>query len=154
MSNFEIKVEREVLFQDILCVENINYSKFERTPRLTTKGEFTDASVLFDVNIESYPVDIHDRINLSLYNNVSPSGSILSDFYDHDPRILGNSVMDEYEYVCYGRVYKKVKDKGKEGNVTIIISFGGLLMKITCVETHIKNLELDDYCYMLMRKEV
>jgi len=153
-SHVEIKVEREILFEDTLTVNSIEYTKFERTPRLFAKGEFTDGLVDFDVNVEAYPIDIQDRLNVAIYNNVSPSGSVLSDFYDHDPRILGTSIMDEYEYVCHGKVYKRVGPKdGKEGQITIWISFGGLLMKIRCSNSHVKGLDCDNYCYLLIRKE-
>jgi len=150
----EIAVERHLLFEDTLHVNSIDYKKFEKTPRLYTKGLFTDADIALDVNIEAYPIDIHDRLQIVIYNNVSPTGGVMTDFYDHDPRMLGPSIMDEYEYVMYGIVYDRKNPKGgKDGLVTIHISFGGLLMRIKVDAAHCQSLELDNWCYLLCRKE-
>eukprot|EP00397_Hematodinium_sp_SG-2012_P051886 GEMP01061058.1.p1 GENE.GEMP01061058.1~~GEMP01061058.1.p1 ORF type:complete len:150 (+),score=18.96 GEMP01061058.1:641-1090(+) len=148
----EVEVSREILFQDTLIVTNLDYKKFERVPRVFTVGEFTDAEVDIDINVEIYPIEIGDRLCVALSSNVSPSGAQLHNFYDHDPRVLGNCIMDEYEYVMFGTVYKKAGPNA-EGLVTIFISFGGLLLRLRAAESHLKTMNPDDKVYLLCRKE-
>ncbi len=46
-----------------------------------------------------------DILNVAITDNVSPDRARkLNTAYDHDPRLLGVSIMDHYEYVMFGKV--------------------------------------------------
>jgi DNA-directed RNA polymerase I, II, and III subunit RPABC3 len=65
------------------------------------------------------------------------------------------SLLDAYEYVMYGLVYKYTPETGnKDGGVkvSVYVSFGGLLMKLTGDPAKLNVLEVDSKVYLLMRK--
>jgi DNA-directed RNA polymerase I, II, and III subunit RPABC3 len=65
------------------------------------------------------------------------------------------SLLDAYEYVMYGLVYKYQAEAGnKEAGVkvSVFVSFGGLLMKLTGDPAKLNVLEVDSKVYLLMRK--
>ena len=68
--------------------------------------------------------------------------------------IPGKSVMDEYEYVTYGVCYERAVDKGT-GDITVYVSFGGLLMRLKTLRSNpnnlLRDLNVDDRVYCLMR---
>ena len=61
------------------------------------------------------------------------------------------SVADGFSYVMHGTIYH-VEDK--EGQVSIYVSFGGLLLKIKGTRSSLvkPGLELDQKVYLLLRK--
>merc|ERR1719472_706270 len=106
-----------------------------------------------DINNIIYPVKIDETIQVAPTDNKKN----LKDFHDHDARILGPSIMDQYEYVMFGKVYKKTDSKpAKEGDTrmsTVFISYGGLLMKLDSEEYDaLKDLHVNDGVYLMMRK--
>jgi hypothetical protein len=65
------------------------------------------------------------------------------------------SLMDEYEYVMYGKVYKYKDTPDKDNNqvkVEVYVSYGGLLMKLSGDPRKLEELELDSNVYLLIRK--
>lgn len=66
------------------------------------------------------------------------------------------SLLDAYEYVMYGLVYKYAPEAAstKDGGVkvSVFISFGGLLMKLKGDPAKLAVLEVDSRVYLLMRK--
>merc|ERR1712060_335430 len=61
-------------------------------------------------------VQAGEQIYVCITDNVSPANNprLLTTAYDHDPRILGRSIMDQFEYVMYGKVYKKDDNKKRQ----------------------------------------
>lgn len=52
----------------------------------------------------------------------------------------GPSLMDKYEYVMYGKLYKYGDERvGGALKVDVYISFGGLLMLLRCVAGFVKK---------------
>merc|ERR1712196_303228 len=94
-----------------------------------------------------------NMMELDINNNVSPADNPrkLSTAYDHDPRLLGKSVMDEYEYVMFGKVYKKDDDKQKNAAV-VFASYGGLLMRLASDPRQLQDFHVGDSIYLLMKK--
>jgi DNA-directed RNA polymerase I, II, and III subunit RPABC3 len=63
------------------------------------------------------------------------------------------TLMDEFEYVMYGLVYKYKPDTGAGAvRVEVYASFGGLLMKVKGDPAKLAVLEVDSNLYLLMRK--
>jgi DNA-directed RNA polymerase I, II, and III subunit RPABC3 len=67
--------------------------------------------------------------------------------------------MDEYDYVMYGLTYKAAPEeaKGRERHggaprVTVFISFGGLLLKLSGDPAKLAVLEVDSKVYLLLRR--
>ena len=66
---------------------------------------------------------------------------------------LTPSLLDQYEYSMYGKLYKWKQDMPK-APVEIYISFGGLLMRLKGDPRHLAKLTLDSRLYLLIRKIV
>lgn len=66
------------------------------------------------------------------------------------------SLADEYDYVMYGKVYKKAEGKkattDTTGDVTLYASFGGLLMSLAADKADLEGAHLDDRVYLLVKK--
>ena len=62
------------------------------------------------------------------------------------------SLMDKYEYVMNGIVFKFVEDTAKKGYVSVIASFGGLLLMVYGKQDDLKNFVMDDRIFLLIRK--
>eukprot|EP00434_Breviolum_minutum_P031209 symbB.v1.2.027601.t1/scaffold2834.1/size69276/8 len=114
---------------------------------------FASNNLEIDINNIIYPVSPTDKIYVAITNNVSPPDDPrqLNTAYDHDPRLLGRSVMDQFDYVMYGKVYKK--EVKKEENLAVVwASYGGLLMKLRAEAPHLNDFHLNDNIYFMMRK--
>ena len=63
------------------------------------------------------------------------------------------SLMDEYEYVMHGKIFKYVnKQAGGHSKVEVTISFGGLLLQLTGDPQKLDALELDAGVFLLMKR--
>eukprot|EP00747_Dinoflagellata_sp_TGD_P186454 gnl/TRDRNA2_/TRDRNA2_43481_c0_seq1.p1 gnl/TRDRNA2_/TRDRNA2_43481_c0~~gnl/TRDRNA2_/TRDRNA2_43481_c0_seq1.p1 ORF type:complete len:164 (+),score=31.14 gnl/TRDRNA2_/TRDRNA2_43481_c0_seq1:54-545(+) len=139
------------LFDDSFLIKSVDNTRFERAGRIDCESTSFNNALELDVNNIIYPVAPGEQVYLALTDNVSPADNPrrLATAYDHDPRKLGRSVMDQFEYVMYGKVYKK---DTKKNMVCVFASFGGLLMKLTSDPTQLSDLHLGDSIYLLMRK--
>eukprot|EP00403_Amphidinium_massartii_P043166 CAMPEP_0178439048 /NCGR_PEP_ID=MMETSP0689_2-20121128/35939_1 /TAXON_ID=160604 /ORGANISM="Amphidinium massartii, Strain CS-259" /LENGTH=153 /DNA_ID=CAMNT_0020061533 /DNA_START=62 /DNA_END=523 /DNA_ORIENTATION=- len=142
------------LFEDTFNIKSVDNSRFERAGRIDcTSEDFGENTLELDINNIIWPVSSGEKIFVALTDNVSPVAgqNKLTNAYDHDPRVLGASVMDDFEYVMYGRVYKKEDVKGKN-TATVFVSYGGLLMKLKSNSVQLKDFHLGDSLYLLIRK--
>jgi len=74
------------------------------------------------------------------------------DSWDGSGSAIG-SLADEYEYVMYGKVYKKGPSKKNSGNdVVLYASFGGLLMSLEAEKADLEGAHLDDRVYLLVKR--
>lgn len=100
-----------------------------------------------DINTDIYPMHVKDCMRLVIASNGNPQ---------HDTWDSGTSsiaaLADDYEYVMYGKIYKKASGKRTESEVIIYASFGGLLMQIIADEADLESLRVDDRIYLLIRR--
>ena len=60
---------------------------------------------------------------------------------------------DAYEYVMYGKVYKKEEENaGGIKKAAVYISFGGLLMHLKADPKNLLDVDIDNRMYLLIRK--
>ena len=63
------------------------------------------------------------------------------------------SLADAYEYVMYGKVFKKEDtDEGGIAKAAVNISFGGLLLHLKAEPKNPQDVEIDNRVYVLIRK--
>ena len=70
------------------------------------------------------------------------------------PTQSGKKTLDsDYDYVMYGKVFKK-EDENAGGiqKTTVIASFGGLLMRIKADPKNLQEVDIDNRVYVLIRK--
>ena len=122
--------------------------KFDRVSRYKCRSEF-DAELTIDVNVDVYPLTFGQRFSLALAPTLSLDGTPEDDAFDQSGK---PSLADGYEYVMYGKCYKKVDENaGGLTRASAYISFGGLLMNLKADPKNLQEIEIDDRIYLLMR---
>jgi DNA-directed RNA polymerases I, II, and III subunit RPABC3 len=104
-----------ILLQDIFEVKDIDPAlgdmkktkKFDKVSRLVCTSEHFDLNMILDINCDIYQVDIGDKLTFALSKTLDLKGGIDEGVYDP---LLGTdekpSLMDKYDYVMYGKVFK------------------------------------------------
>ena len=137
-------------FEDIFEVidRDPDGKKFDRVSRYMCRSEF-DAELTIDVNVDAYPLSVGQRFSLALASTLSLDGSPEDDSFDQSGK---PSLADGYEYVMYGKCYKKVEENaGGLTRASAFISFGGLLANLKADPKNLQEIEIDDRIYLLMR---
>ena len=62
------------------------------------------------------------------------------------------TLIDDYDYVMHGKIFKYQLDE-EQRNITIYVSFGGLLMSIKGEVKTLKALQIDSRIYLLMKEQ-
>ena len=108
-----------------------------------------EASSLFvsDVNSELFPTRKEDKLTIALASTLALDGTPDDGLYNPNP---GPSLMDTYDYVTHGRVFK-ISHEEKQ-NVEILASYGGLLMKMVGKQSYLDAVLPDMKLFMLIRK--
>ena len=148
-------VAKVTLFEDIFDVIALNPDgyKFDNVNRIQAIGTTFECDLLLDMNCVIYKLTDHDKFTLVLASTLHLDGSPA----DHNSYIPISStysepnLSDHYEYVMHGRVFD-IK-YAKDGNVTIAISFGGLLMRLSGDSKHLSAVRPDQRLYLLIKKD-
>eukprot|EP00818_Percolomonas_sp_WS_P008075 CAMPEP_0117442966 /NCGR_PEP_ID=MMETSP0759-20121206/4439_1 /TAXON_ID=63605 /ORGANISM="Percolomonas cosmopolitus, Strain WS" /LENGTH=155 /DNA_ID=CAMNT_0005234901 /DNA_START=48 /DNA_END=515 /DNA_ORIENTATION=+ len=151
--------ESRLLLEDIWEVKQLDQDgkKFDKVSRIECKSENYEMDLVLDVNTDIYPIEVSDKLTLALATSVDLNDNdmdpTVSALYD---RKLGTSqkpsLLDRYEYAMYGKVYKYKTDKIKEHKVSVYVSFGGLLMKLSGDPRNMQAIDPDMHLYLLVRK--
>ena len=101
-----------LLYQEQFQVKDIN-KKFDKVARLHCRlaEEGYDMTLDLDVNSDLTNLDLNDKFTFALASTLSPDGTPGSEYYDQSK---GPSLMDQYEYVMYGKIYKWKQDEPKK----------------------------------------
>eukprot|EP00850_Spirogloea_muscicola_P013486 SM000091S24644 [mRNA] locus=s91:493486:494553:- [translate_table: standard] len=139
----------KVLFEDIFAVRDVDPGgkKFDKVSRFIGHSEQFDMDLLLDVNVDVYPLQRDDKFALALAPTLNLDGSQDEGFFDQSKK---KSLMDQYEYVTYGKLYQWGGLEGSKAEVHI--SYGGLLMRLAGDMSHLKDLKLDQRLYCLIRR--
>lgn len=93
---------------------------------------------------------IGTKFTLALAPTLSMDGTPEDPAYDQSGK---ESLSDSYEYVMYGKVFKKQDDiEGGMRKSTVNISFGGLLMQLKADPKNLQDVDIDNRVYVLIRK--
>lgn len=131
--------------------------KFDRVSRFVCRSELYEFDLTLDVNIDIYPLKVGDKFNLVLARTIHTDGTPETGSYDENfPTISRKeSLLDAFEYVMYGLVYKyavEAATQQESAKVSVFVSFGGLLMKLKGDPAKLSVMEVDSRVYLLMRK--
>mmetsp|Transcript_61377 Transcript_61377/g.155010 ORF Transcript_61377/g.155010 Transcript_61377/m.155010 type:complete len:153 (-) Transcript_61377:177-635(-) len=148
----EIVTQHHFMFEDSFKVKSLDDSRFERAGRIDCESEAFGNNLELDINHIIYPVEPGMQLHVAITDNVSPDRARhLGTGTDHDKRLLGQSIMDHFDYVMYGKVYKK-DDNKKEHKSVVHASYGGLLMKLQSDPVQLQEFHVADAIYILIRK--
>lgn len=148
-------LSQPLLFEDIFEVVKREDKKFDNVARYVCKSDLFECDMTLDINTDVYPLEVSKKYQVALASTLNPDGTPSSDKYDASfPGIsLQPSLMDKYEYVMFGKVFK-YKDNTSTGlvRVEVYMSFGGLLMQLIGDPKKLEELEVDSPVYLLLRK--
>ncbi|KAK8820216.1 DNA-directed RNA polymerase I, II, and III subunit rpabc3 [Blastocystis sp. ATCC 50177/Nand II] len=139
-----------ILFEEIFEVKSVNPDgkAFDKVTRFAATSVTYGMDMLIDINTDVYPLKANDRFTLvfanTLYKDNRPDPGTYVDYSKE------KTLMDDYEYCMYGKVFKyQFKDNG---NILIYISFGGLLLSLEGEQKHIDQIKYGDRVYCLIRR--
>lgn len=113
---------------------------------MVCKAMTLDVDMIIDIASEVYSLRPGERFAFVLTSTLRLDGRPDDDAYDQSGR---ESLLDDYEYGMCGRVFD-YKVSGER--VSLIASFGGLLMKMDGDKRQLSAIELDARIYALIRK--
>lgn len=139
-----------MLLEDLFDVKNIDEDgkKFDNISRISALSQTYNLELTLDVNTEIYPIKTDERFSLALCTNMRKDNEPDDGFLDQSG---AESHADDFEYVMHGKVFKHHQKPG-DHQMSVFVSFGGLLMHLQGDETNLNKLELDSKIYLLMRK--
>merc|ERR1719326_1800925 len=133
-------------FDDTFTVKKRDNEKFEKVPRYTCEGATFGALLECDVHDDLFPMKEGDSFFMALMDTVSSVTRGNEGTWDQSNE---PSIIDHFDYVMYGKLYKKEEKKDK---ISIFISFGGLLFKITAGRRELDSLNMENRLYVLMKR--
>ena len=106
------------LYADAFTITDINDQKYDRVSRLKGNNENGDTEFTLDVNTELYPCSIGERLSIAIASSLSLDGT-----KDDTKGWRGvgrgeQTLADEYDYVCHGKVYRF--EEGDDENMFVI----------------------------------
>lgn len=133
-------------FDDTFEVKKFDNEKFPTVARLTCNGDkLTNLEI--DVYTDLYPIKEGDKFFMALTDSVSNVQREAPGVWDQSTE---PTLMDHFEYVQYGKLYKKESKKGD--TVSVMVSYGGLLMKLDAGKRELENLHMDQRLYLLIKR--
>jgi len=140
-----------ILFEDIFRVQEIDKDgkKFDRVSRIFCRSETYEMEMILDVNTEIYPVDYSQKFTVAIAKTLNLDGTPDEGTYDQTDK---KTLLDDYGYAMYGKVFKYTSEKAPSVKVSIYVSFGGLLMMLKGDQRNLQGIELDARIYLLMRR--
>ncbi|KAL0488832.1 DNA-directed RNA polymerases I, II, and III subunit RPABC3 [Acrasis kona] len=127
------------IVQDVFNVEQVDPEgkKFDKVARLICKSLDEDMDLVLDINEDLYKVRKGEHLKVALAKTIQDGDT---------------NLMDDFDYVMFGRVFKFVPEKDVE-KMSVLISFGGLIMKLSASPKPLKKIEPDSSIYLLMKRQ-
>ena len=140
-----------IVYEDIFEIldQDADGKRFDRVSRFRCRSAF-ESDLQIDINVDIYKLEIGTKFTLVLAPTLSLDGTPEDPAYDQSGK---ESLADSYEYVMYGKVFKKQDEN--EGGIrrsAVTISFGGLLMQLKADPKNLQDVDIDNRLYVLIRK--
>ncbi|VDN40600.1 unnamed protein product [Dibothriocephalus latus] len=149
------------LLEDIFDVKDIDKDgkKFDKVSRLFCESESFKMGLILDINSQIYPLTKGDKFRLVLTKTLLNDAVGDDDDDDEDAAEetdgrLTNSKMAEFDYVCYGKIYRiESHDSSVDSSrLACYVSFGGLLMQLTGDASNLQGFRVGKRIYLMMKK--
>ncbi|EER24233.1 DNA-directed RNA polymerases I, II, and III subunit RPABC3 [Coccidioides posadasii str. Silveira] len=142
-----------ILFEDTFTITSINAQKYDRVSRISCTSTDQLTTFTLDVNSELYPCAPGESLSLALASTLALDGKDEGAGGRAVWRDVGmgeTTLANDYDYVCYGKVYR-FEDSSTAGNMAVFVSFGGLLLYLDGPYKKLNPLRID-YVYLLIKK--
>ncbi|KAJ1331894.1 RNA polymerase Rpb8 [Microdochium nivale] len=138
------------LFEDSFTITDYDQSKYDRVARITATSADNQTQMKLDINIELFPAQVGESLQVVLATSLSLDGSRDDDEKGWKDTRDESTLADMYDYVCHGKIYKF--EDGKDGQtIRAYISFGGLLMELEGPYKKLTPLHVEN-TYLLVKK--
>ena len=141
-----------ILLEDIFTVEgkDVKGKPFDHVSRFDCQGENYEMKLSLDINTDIYPMWKGDKFSLALSHTLHADGTPDDGMYNANIAHADNTLLEKYDYVMYGKVFKLEAVEGSRLAVTA--SFGGLLMELQGDSRNLSGINLDQNLYLLIRR--
>ena len=113
-------MSENILYEGTFRVTHINDAKYDRVSRI--KGSLSEGArgndnteFFLDVNTELYPVALEERVSIALALSLNLDGSKDDSKGWRNVGRGEQTLADEYDYVCHGKIYRF--DEGEGANM-------------------------------------
>ena len=108
-----VKMSENVLFENSFKITEINSAKYDRVSRIKAFSEGEQEVLLhLDVNTELYPLNVDDRMTVALALSLNLDGSKDDGKGWREIGRGEQTLADEFDYVCHGKIYRFEEGNG------------------------------------------
>ncbi|KIW60571.1 hypothetical protein PV05_00778 [Exophiala xenobiotica] len=143
-------MSENILFENSFKITELNNAKYDRVSRIKAFSEGGNEVLLtLDVNTELYPLNVDERMTVALALSLNLDGSKDDGKGWREIGRGEQTLADEFDYVCHGKIYRF--EEGEGDNIKVYVSFGGLLLYMDGPYALLNALRID-YVYLLIKK--
>lgn len=107
-------MSENILYEASFKITEINNKKYDRVSRIRAANDQSAETELYlDVNTELYPVEIEDRVTVALALSLNLDGSKDDSKGWRNVGRGEQTLADEYDYVCHGKIYRFDEGEGQ-----------------------------------------
>lgn len=101
-------MSENILFDHAFRIETINSSKYDRVSRIEaySNSDAREVRLILDVNTELWPLAEGDQLQMSLALSLNLDGSKDDGKGWREVGRGEQTLADEYDYVCHGKIYR------------------------------------------------
>ena len=99
-------MSENILFESPFKISEINSAKYDRVSRIKATSHDNDVQLMLDVNTELYPVGVEDNVTVALSLSLNLDGSKDDSKGWRDVGMGEQTLANEYDYVCHGKIYR------------------------------------------------
>eukprot|EP00759_Apiculatamorpha_spiralis_P018077 PhF_6_TR24325/c0_g1_i1/m.33757/K03016/RPB8, POLR2H; DNA-directed RNA polymerases I, II, and III subunit RPABC3 len=140
---------------DVIAVDGAEGKKFDKVSRIECNSKKRGLKLVIDINVDLYPIQKGESYTIALASNINIElGSVkIPDGY-WDPTVQQRmTLMDNYEYVMFGRVYGCSTAEGSTSvEPKVYVSYGGLLMSLSGPANDLRGITYGQQLYFLMKR--
>nr|ADD38766.1 DNA-directed RNA polymerases I, II, and III subunit RPABC3 [Lepeophtheirus salmonis] len=130
---------------------------FDQVSRVMGESESFKMNIILDYHSQLFQIKKGDKLRIIVTKSLL--GDTMADADDEDAcdeteEKLANSKMNEFDYVCYGKVYRIMPaDSNNDPNrLKVYVSFGGLLMELTGEASNLTGFATNKCVYLMAKK--
>lgn len=105
-------MSENILFENSFKINDINSAKYDRVSRIKAYNENQEILLTLDVNTELYPLNVDDRVTVALALSLNLDGSKDDGKGWREVGRGEQTLADEYDYVCHGKIYRFEEGSG------------------------------------------
>ena len=123
---------------------------FDTVSRYKLKS--TRYEIFIDINTDLFPLETNEVVELLLTKTLNRDETKMNLEEGYTSNFGKRTIMDDYDYVMSGKIFKFVEDKKKD-KLAVIASFGGLLLMIYGNPNDLSYYSMGDDVFVLIKRK-